>query len=369
VVTVEEQKELVKVAGKSLDLQEAINFNYKLTKADLAEEDLEGLYAKVVRISGDTGAEIETIIPYRDAEGNILWMEETTNTGVERYVILYKGIAAKQMNDVFEIAVYDRDGNQVTELTEYSVVSLLNLYYNANASKPNMRSLCVALVRYGAAAQVRFNYDADNLVTDWLGKEEAGETYFAGYEAYEDTTVVNPEDYAGKVLPQLNETNDGLIELAGKSMELSDAINFNIKFASSDFAEYIVDPETKAAEGLVLKVTRVDKQTGATVETMIPCQDWMQETSKGVHRYVIPYTGIAAKRMRDVFSFAVYDLNGNRLTETYEFTIGSIVVLYQNAQASMAELCEAILKYGAAAQKQFNYDASNLATDYFKDFQ
>jgi len=34
----------------------------------------------------------------------------------------------------------------------------------------------------------------------------------------------------------------------------------------------------------------------------------------------------------------------------------------------MAELCEAILKYGAAAQKQFNYDASNLATDYFKDF-
>jgi len=369
VVTVEEQKELVKVAGKSLDLQEAINFNYKLTKADLAEEDLEGLYAKVVRISGDTGEEIETIIPYRDAEGNILWMEETTNTGVERYVILYKGIAAKQMNDVFEIAVYDKDGNQVTELSEYSVVSLLNLYYNANASKPNMRSLCVALVRYGAAAQVRFNYDADNLVTDWLGKEEAGETYFAGYEAYEDTTVVNPEDYAGKVLPVLSETNDGLIKMAGKSMELNDAINFNIKFASSDFAEYIVDPETKAAEGLVLKVTRVDKQTGATVETIIPCQDWMQETSNGVHRYVIPYTGIAAKRMRDVFSFAVYDLDGNRLTETYEFTIGSVVVLYQNAQSGMAELCEAILKYGAAAQKQFGYDADNLATDYFKNFK
>jgi len=216
---------------------------------------------------------------------------------------------------------------------------------------------------------VRFNYDADNLVTDWLGKEEAGETYFAGYEAYEDTTVVNPEDYAGKVLPVLSETNDGLIEMAGKSMELNDAINFNIKFASSDFADYIVDPENKTAEGLVLKVTRVDKQTGATVETIIPCQDWKQETSNGVHRYVISYTGIAAKRMRDVFSFAVYDLNGNRLTETYEFTIGSVVVLYQNAQSSMAELCEAILKYGAAAQKQFGYDADNLATDYFKDFQ
>jgi len=353
-----ETEELETIDGKSLDLQEAINFNLKIDAADFADETVEELYAKVIRISGDDGEEYETIIPYQDAEGNILW--QTDNQG--RYVILYKGIAAKQMNDIFEIAVYDKDGNQITELNEYSVVSLLDAYYAASASNPVMRSLCVAMLRYGAAAQVRFGYDEEHLVTDWLGKEVAGDggttTYFAGYEAYEDTTVVNPDDYAGKVLPVLSETNDGLIELSGKSLELNDAINFNIKFLKSDFAQY-------AEEDLVLKITRVDKVTGQEVVTSIPSQEWKQDNAG---RYVMQYTGIAAKRMRDVFSFAVYDLDGNRLTETYEFTIGSIVVLYQNAQSSMAELCEAILKYGAAAQKQFGYDADNLVTDYFKDF-
>jgi uncharacterized protein YnzC (UPF0291/DUF896 family) len=111
--------------------------------------DLTGYYA-IITQNGDV-----TTIKYT-AENP--WQVETVG-GVECYIIIYGGIAAKEMSDLIEVTVYNAAGEPVSSVKKDSIRDyahrLLNLY-EEDDSKDQLLTLLVDMLNYGAACQTYF---------------------------------------------------------------------------------------------------------------------------------------------------------------------------------------------------------------------
>lgn len=85
--------------------------------------------------------------------------------------------------------------------------------------------------------------------------------------------------------------------------------------------------------------------------------------------FVIKYTGIAAKEMCDEVTVTIYDAEGNAISESKTESIKSYALRVldkytadSDANAEIRTLIADMLNYGAAMQKYFSYDVTNLAS-------
>ena len=133
------------------------------------------------------------------------------------------------------------------------------------------------------------------------------------------------------------------------SMVLEEAIDINF---------WIKKTELNAAAGAYAVV----EFNGNT--TQILMGDWLTDETGVYHK--ISFTGVAAKQMCDEIKITVYAADGTAISQTLSYTVGKAIVALHNYidDADMKDLCVAMLNYGAAAQRAFNYNRNDLATKY-----
>ena len=133
--------------------------------------DLTGYYALVMQDGEETRIDYTAENP---------WQVETVG-GVECYIIIYDGIAAKEMSDLIEVTVYNAAGEPVSSVKKDSIrdyaVRIMKKYPNNEL----LKYLIVDMLQYGAACQTRFGYKPDDLATSVLSgiTDDEGNTYEA----------------------------------------------------------------------------------------------------------------------------------------------------------------------------------------------
>lgn len=113
------------------------------------------------------------------------------------YDITYTGLAAKEMCDTIHVYVYNSEGVLVGQhsdsIRSYVLRQLREKDYGAE-----FRTLCVDLLNYGAAAQVEFGYNADDLANKDLTDEELAEgTQTVGAYTDKQTIIGQATSYYG----------------------------------------------------------------------------------------------------------------------------------------------------------------------------
>ena len=106
------------------------------------------------------------------AETITLAQSEWTMSGTYA-IVSYENLAAKEMGDEITAVVYNAAGEAISE-TRTDSMATYALRMLQNNTDTEQRTLFVDMLNYGAAAQVYFGYDAENLVNASLTEEQAG---------------------------------------------------------------------------------------------------------------------------------------------------------------------------------------------------
>ncbi|MBQ3134297.1 MAG: DUF4886 domain-containing protein [Oscillospiraceae bacterium] len=178
--------------GKNLVLESSLTINFKTSKSQVAGMLDEGEVAtvKFLRHYADKDP-VVTTIEVSD--------EYTDVANANNYAFPYPGIAAKEMGDSVYFAIYDADGNQITTLEKYSVLTYAKS--QLSTSDTAWRTAVVDLLNYGASAQVYFEYDVTNLVNAGLTEEQKGwASEVLTLDASMEEGYVNPPARASKKL-------------------------------------------------------------------------------------------------------------------------------------------------------------------------
>jgi len=134
------------VLGNALEFQ----FGVDMSKIP----DKTGYYAVIEKTWADGSTTTKTI-PSED------W-----GTVGTYWAIVYDGLAAKEMCDVFYVTIYNADGVAVSNVKTDSVRDYV--MRNVDKSSDVLKTLMVNMLNYGAAAQVQFDYDTDDLANSLL---------------------------------------------------------------------------------------------------------------------------------------------------------------------------------------------------------
>ena len=146
----------------------------------------------------------------------------------EGYKVRSQPIPAKNMGDSLYFKVYAKlaDGTYVYSIQRYYSAKLYAdiMLADKNASA-NIKSLCVALMNYGAAAQSFFDYNTDALMNaDLTAEQQALEV---SYSADLLPDIVMPGDKAGAL------ADNGSMSSKGASVNFGGAFAINYSFVTA----------------------------------------------------------------------------------------------------------------------------------------
>ncbi len=231
------------------------------------------------------------------------------------YTATYEGINAKEMGDRFSATLYAvaEDGKIYRSNTvENSIKDFLLGKINDPASILEMKTMAVDMLKYGAAAQVRFDYDAENLVTASLSAEQL---------AYAtEGTPIAADHYAV--------TGDG----ANVSANIT--VNSKVELNLSCIAIGLQDPDR-----VKCIVTDADGKVLSELEA-INMSDLM---------FSAKYDNVGARQMRKVICATFVDADGNAISKTVHWSVESYVAQTRaNTDATENEIAmvNAMLVYG-----------------------
>ena len=231
------------------------------------------------------------------------------------YNAAYTGINAKEMGDKFATKLYAIDANGKVFRGETVVSSIKDFLLGKledSKSIPEMKTMAVDMLKYGAAAQVNFGYNADNLVTDILTEEQLA---YATKDIPEATDFFSTSGSGANV--NTNITVKSKVELNLSCIVLGLADTENVKCVITD------------SEGKVLAEL-------ATVNI-------------GGVMYSATYDNVGAKQMRNVITATFYDADGNAISKTVNWSVESYVAqirIKETATANEIAVVNAMLTYG-----------------------
>ena len=285
----------------SLDGEVKYNFYYTIENVDATVEDM-GMITWSAKPEDATFTSAENVITgaYFNAE-----------TG--EYMVQTNGIPAKKLGDYLYFRVYAKlsDGTYVySNLSRYSAKAYA-MDRLANSRSADTKALCVALLNYGAAAQMHFGYNTDNLMNADLTAEQKALVKGYSDDMVDALTAVDTTKASNFVAN--GAFNKGYPSV---SFEGAFAINYYFipnKSIDGDLTLYCWDLETYNS---VEKLT-VDNATAKVV---------MTQTATG--EYFGSYTGIAAKQIDEtVFVAGVYESEGVRYsTSVVPYSVGTYCV-------------------------------------------
>lgn len=140
--------------GTNMILEEDIDIVFWIKKEKLS--DVSGAYATVEFKGSPTTINSST------------WLTASIGED-EAYGIRFAGVAAKEMCDEIKITIYNSEGKAVTQTLSYTVGKAIVALHNST-SDAKWKTLCTALLSYGDAAQVAFDYNTDDRASNYLAQ-------------------------------------------------------------------------------------------------------------------------------------------------------------------------------------------------------
>lgn len=276
-------------------------------------QDYQSFYFEVIKEV--VGGESITTVFSLDA-GNL--EEKFTPTGtLVGYSATYTGIFAMEMGDNFSATLYAvaEDGNiHYGNTVTSSIKTYLMQKLTDATSSAELKTLAVDMLNYGAAAQVNFNYDAENLVNADLTDEQKALGTQGIADASDGSSI----------------SGDGAMITAGVSLQSKVILYANCAYASD--------------EGSNLKFVIKNAKTGDILQEIEPSLV-SSRICQGV------YDNVGAAQMRELITIELYD-NGVLVSQTLTWSIESYVAQTRASSTSSEALIEtvnAMLIYGDSA--------------------
>ncbi len=239
-------------------------------------------------------------------------------TGVPiMYNAAYNGINAKEMGDNFATTLYavDADGKVYSGETVVRSIQgfLLGKLEDAN-SISEMKTMAVDMLKYGAAAQVNFNYNVENLVTDVLTEEQL---------AFGTQQEPHAVDCAG-------------VSGSGANVNTNITVGSKVELGLSCILAGQTDPTA-----VKCVITDADGTILAELATV----------NIGGVMYSATYDNVGAKEMREVITATFVNGNGEAISKTVHWSVESYVAQIRakiGATENEINMVNAMLVYGDA---------------------
>jgi len=298
-------------AKHNLNLGNDIDLGFFIPKDLVSGSDLTAVF-----VQDCIGAEDKTTVVASED-----WVSWTVG-GKLYWRINYTGIAAKEMTEAVQLAIMDGDKVLLTDVFSVQEQALKLIADTTGSIDTEEKTMMQKLLEYGAAAQLHFGYNTDNLAAE-------APTAIATLtdnrpSAYKHNVTLTSEIDFSFFVPV------SMVDRAGSTATITHAL---------------VDGGSKSIEA------------GQLV--------WEEDVfiNGGIQYWRIRYKGVAAKEMTDLLTLTVTNAEGQEVV-TDTFTVQSHAIKVINA-ASITDaekvMMTAFLEYGAAAQIHFGYNTENLA--------
>lgn len=252
---------------------------------------------------------------YGDGEGMLPLNTLVVGGTVRAYQLTYTGITAKEMGDSFTSTLYAvaADGTIHYYSMTNSIKDKLMSNITSTSTIAEHKTMSVDMLNYGAAAQVRFGYDTENLVNADLTAEQQA----LGTQEMAPAAATNAVSGSGKAL-----MSD--VSLMSKVQLLVTCV-----YAPSDASamKFVI---CNAADGTVLE------EIPATVVAGRACQ--------------ATYSNVGAKQMRQRITITLYE-GDTAVSQTLTWSVEGYVAEVRNdatGDADRLALFNAMLIYGDA---------------------
>ena len=317
------------VSGEAtLSLEDRVYINYYLDITACEGLSADGaVCAAVFWSAAENGEEIERL-EMKLSEG--------------RYKATGHGFAAKELgNTVFVQMVAEIGGAEYkTDVIEYGPKIYAQNKLADETSPSELKSLCLALLDYGAAAQAYFDYNVSAPANADVSEETR-----AAVNEWRGASWRTGKTYE-------REPFGGFSYAASLSLNLDEKVSLN---------GYVTAPNAEKAEMAVFAAkpdeAAIKERTGAEIVVMTETEGVFKGTSE---------KAFAAKELCDEVYIVFYVTTAEGKEETsaavcYGPQIYAYNKLLSSDNAELKALCAAMVDYGAAAQKYFGYKTEDPA--------
>ena len=175
----------------TLSFEDQIQYNVYFTLSDMTNVTEMGLVTFDSKLTTGTIADAVDVIPGYTTSGS-------------SFIAHTRGIPAKNLGDALYFKVYAMlvDGSYIyTDIAGYNAVAYAKTILSSSSTSMDAKRLMVAMLNYGAAAQVAFSYNTDNLMNAFL-KEPAQNLIQPYNESMVDDVVTASTAKAGHFVMQ-----------------------------------------------------------------------------------------------------------------------------------------------------------------------
>ena len=314
----------------TLEFKDTINVAAFYTAENIQNVVEMGMITYSTKVSSWTVNNAEHIIPgytYDEATG--------------RYLSKSQGIFAKNLGDTVYLAVYAKlsDGTYAySKLASYSPVTYATSQLK-NSTDTALKQLVVAMLNYGAEAQLFFGHNTGALANASL--TAAQKALPAAYSASMVSSV-----------PTASTTKQGIFANNQGFSKRYPAISFEGAFCIN----YFFTPNYAPASGITLYYWNAEDYAAATTLSTSNATGKIKMTGSGTGEYRGDINGIAAKAISDaVYVAAAYkDANGTVWTSgVLGYSIGAYCASQASKNVDVTALAKATAVYGYHAKAYF----------------
>ena len=313
----------------SLSFESEVQYNVYFSAADLDNVVEMGLITFDSYLPTGTVADAVDVVPGYIISGSL-------------YRVTTNGIPAKKLGDALYFRVYAKltDGSYTySSCAGYHAVAYAKDIL-ANSTNTNMKSLVVAMLNYGAAAQVQFNYKTDALVNSFLTNEQKAlvDPYSSG--------MISSLEYVS------SSKSANFSMVSGSYTGIAPAVVFDGAFALN----FYFKPGYAMDGNLTFYYWTLEDYNAASVLTVNNASGSVTATLASNGMYLASVEHIAAKDLdKTVFVAAVYESGGVRYsTMVIAYSLGAYCLdRVNNGSGTMKELAAYTAVYGYYAKNYF----------------
>ena len=307
--------------GKALSLENGLEMVFYVNAGALSDKESVSMEFKKPVYENGTGKFIrEDVIVVSEYKA-------TKIAGEDAYRFVFDDINANEYS-IDVTATLIADGEAIETIT-YSVKQYAEAQLSRNLANAKFNTLIVDLLNYGAAAQIYFDYNTDNLAN--AGLTEAQKAY-----ATQDlpTAVSNKNKVDGE---------DGLVIIKGVSLSLVNTIVAYVRFDLTCEAEDVY---------AIIEYTDMD---GNAQSKVVDESEFVR--FEGIeNKYAVSFAEFGPMQMRDTFTVKFFDANTDaQIGDSMTYSIESYVAIALEKQidANLVNILEMMMKYGASAEAYF----------------
>jgi predicted nucleic acid-binding protein len=322
-------KPTLTVTSIGLSLKDEVIYNVYFTAGDVSDVVEMGLLGFNTQNESGTISNADYITPGYTTSG-------------QYYIVHSNGISAKNLSDNYYYKVYAKlsDGTYVySSMKSYNAVKYANTILGNASSNAKLKAAVVAMLNYGAAAQVQFDYKTDALMN-------------AGLTAEQKALV---KDYDASMISPI-ETVDS--NKAGEfATKYASARSVSISLKGAFAINYYLTASKAVDSGMTLYYwTEADYKAATKLTTANATGSVVMDATGTANQFKAAVEGISAKQIDEtIFVVGVYESNGvTYSTGVLAYSLGKYCEQQAaGSNAALAAMAQATAVYGYYAKAYF----------------